>query len=211
MDQIQVKLETLHREISVEGALREEKVKALQALAGQVSELEAEGALLTRVDEVLLLISSKILGESVETLDKLLEAGLNLVFHDQRLSFETQVDRARGKTAVNFHLTVDGIKAPIMDSFGGGVLVVAGILLRVVTIMILGLRRELLLDESLSDLHAQYVPAASKLLKKLAKELGFTVLVVTHDPGLAAEADTHYEARPGRAGTEFHRVAQEKS
>lgn len=129
------------------------------------------------------------------------------VFEDQDLQFSTDVEKFRGRTSVKFRLTCAGVEAPIMDAYGGGVLAVAAVLLRVVVVMVLGLRRVLLLDESLSMVAKEYVPGTSRLLRKLASELGFAVLVVTHQDLLAEHADAHYRAvgLPGKSCA-FRRV-----
>lgn len=210
LERLRDRIGDLDRVLAVEVArLRDRRTEA-ERLAAEVEDLRSEEALLARVDAVLLQVSGKVLGQSTDKVDRLLEAGLNLVFDDQQVEFHTEIDRMRGKTSARFRLKVGGVEAPPMDAFGGGVLVVAGVLLRVVTIMVLGLERELLLDESLSHLSQQYVPNASRLLKKLSRELGFRILAVTHDPELAAHADRHYEARQRRGATEFHLVAGEK-
>lgn len=181
----------------------EERRKAVKRLEERVLALQDEEALLAKVDEVLLHVSSKVLGASTDKIDGLLQAGLRLVFDDQDLAFRTEVDRHRGKTSIEFHLKAGGVEAPIMEAYGGGVLVVAGVLIRVVTIMVLGMERVLILDESLSHLSGQYVPGASRLLRKLGDELGFTILAVTHDDALAEQADRHYVARAKGGATVF--------
>ena len=158
---------------------------------------------LERVEEVLQQISAKVLGQSVDTIDKLVTTGLKVVFDDQNLTFSTQIKKYRGKTSVTFHLAQDGNEAPLLTAYGGGVLALVGILLRVTTIIILGQRRFLVIDESLSHVHAQYIENTSRLLKKLGSELGFDILMVTHQPQFTTYAERHYEARQEGGTTTF--------
>jgi len=175
-------------------ALREAKQARLTDLEAEIANLLTEQDLLIKVDQVLLAVSSKVLGQSTGTIDKLVTAGLRIVFEDQKLEFKTEIEKYRGKTAVKFSLFENGQTAPLLDSYGGGVLVVASVLLRVVTIMVLGLRRLLLLDESLSHLSDQYIPNCSGLLRKLCVDLGFDVVLITHQAEFAIHADRHYRA-----------------
>jgi len=107
---------------------------------------------------------------------------------------------------VRFILLQDGQEAPITDSYGGGVIVVAGVLLRVVTIMALKARRFLVLDETLAHVSKQYVPNVSKLLNKLCLELGFNILMVTHTEEFSDYAQTHFRVKAGKMGTEIEKV-----
>jgi hypothetical protein len=199
-------LRRLDQEIARHEGVRMARSEAVARLRALVEDGEHEAGVLEKVNEALLLLSAKVLGTSTEKIDRLVTAGLRLVFDDQAIGFETTVDRKRGKAQVEFRVTCDGIEAPPTEAYGGGLVVVIGVLLRVVAVMLLKQRRVLVLDESLSMLSIQYVPGASRLLNKLAGDLGFDILMITHQDLFAAHAKKHYEARRGTKGTEFHLV-----
>lgn len=178
---------------------------ASQNLRAELVNLNEQSDLLTKVEQTLLHISTKVLGQSVETVDKLVTTGLRVVFDDQVLEFKTATTRQRGRTGVKFDLLDGGIPHPLADSFGGGVLAVVGVLLRVTTIMSLDLRRVLFLDESLSHVAPKYVDNTSALLKKICDELDFTISLVSHTPEFASQADNHFEASKSASGTVFRR------
>lgn len=202
-DQLTARLADLHERLAVARSRLDDRAKIVRELADLVRQLTEEERLLQRVDEVLLQISSKVLGQSTTKIDKLVTHGLRVVFEGEDLEFRTAVERFRGKTAVRFKLTCDGVEAPLLEAYGGGPLAVAGVLLRVVAIIVLGLKRVILLDESLSFVSEQYTEATSKLLRKLCADLDFTILMVTHNPKFAQYADRHYEARRSPEGTIF--------
>jgi DNA repair ATPase RecN len=188
-------------------AQREDRLNRLNALQTEMGTLNREIDLNAQAEQVLQHVSSKVLGQSVATIDKLVSVGLKLVFDDLNLEFKTEVDRSRGKTSIKFKLLENGHEAPILSSYGGGPLVLCGVLLRVVTIIILGLDRTLLLDESLSHVSAEYHVTASHFLNKICQELDFTIVMVTHQPLFAEHATRHYEARRRADGpTYFHEV-----
>lgn len=193
---MQQKLRELDHRVTVLEARYEDRVKNLASLEQEVLALTEQAELLTKTEQVLLHISTQLLGQSTKTIDKLVTAGLRLVFDDQNLEFRTVTDKMRGKTAIRFQLLDNGRSTPIMDSYGGGVLVVAGILLRVVTITALNLRRVLFLDESLAMVSSQYLDNTSRLLRKMADELDFKVVLVTHQEELAAHATVRYRVEP---------------
>lgn len=176
-------------------------------MEAMVAHLNSEIAVLSQVDAALNEISSRVMNQSVVSIDKMITTGLKFVFDDMKLEFRTSIEKVRGKTSVRFSLLQDGTEAPIMDSYGGGVIVVAGVLLRIVTVMTLNARRFILLDETLAHVSKQYVPNISRLLNKLCAELGFDILMVTHTDEFAEFANTHFRARqePG-GGTVFDKV-----
>lgn len=183
--------------------LYKERNEEVIRLEKELEVLTTEIDLLGKVDQTLQAVSAQVLGQSTQTIDQLVTAGLKSVFTDQKLEFRTVVDKFRGKTSIRFELFEDGQTAPLMDSFGGGVLSMIGVLLRVTTIIVLGHRRILFLDESLSHLSEQYVPSASAMLKKICSDLDFTVLMVTHEPLFAQHANRHYEAKKKAGSTMF--------
>jgi len=196
-------LNDFDRRLAALEALFDQRSQAVENVILEIQRLSERRDLLSRVDQTLLLISSQVLGQSTDQIDKLVSSGLRLVFEDQDLDFRTHVEKFRGKTSIRFELLHDGITAPMMDSFGGGVLCVAGVLLRIVTIMALGLKRVVFLDETLSHLSEQYIQNASRLLKKLSEDLDFTIVLVTHADGYADHADKHYVAKGEQTGTKF--------
>jgi len=196
------RLRELELAIQSLSTLYNEREKRVNDIDVVLNGLISEADLLDKVEKVLQSISSRVLSQSTKNIDKLVTAGLKIVFNDLNLELRTTVDRYRNKTSIKFDLYENGQTAPIADSYGGGVLVVAGVLLRVATIVTLGLRRMLVLDESLAFLSVKYHDNASRLLKKLCTELKFTVVMVTHADTLAVHADKHYEAkRDGKATT----------
>lgn len=171
------------------------RLKEKAVLEQELTKLYNSADILEKVDQALLQISTKVLKQSTETIDKLVTVGLKSVFNDQVLEFSSTTEKSRGKTAVKFRLTEGGKTFPLTDSFGGGVLAVTGVLLRATTIMVLNLKKVMILDETLANVSEGYIENASKLLKGLCSELGFTILMVTHQAEFASHADRHYQAK----------------
>lgn len=202
------RVDDLFLELSVADGARISAERALADLEERMATMAQNIHVLGQVDTVLNELSIRLMNQSTSSIDKMVASGLRFVFDDVDLDFRTVVDKFRGKTSVKFILTQNGEEAPIMDSYGGGVIVVAGVLLRIVTIMTLRAKRFLLLDETLAHVSAQYVPRVSELLLKLCNELGFSILLVTHNADFAEFASTHFEARADSpsGGTVFNKV-----
>lgn len=200
------RLANADRTLTAAEHLRDERAREVKRLDKEVVTLQESVELLDKVEQTLQAVSSRILGKSTDVIDKLVTAGLKAVFYDQKLEFKTVVDKYRGKTSIKFELYDNGQTAPLMSAFGGGVVVVVGVLLRIVTIIVLGQRRLLFLDESLAHLSEEYHENASALLKKLCEKEGFTILMVSHQEGFVQHADKHYRAKKGKDGTTFEVV-----
>lgn len=195
IDELTDQLLSLERVLAVSESTYSNRADALAILTSECLALTGEIDLVTKVNQALLFISNKVLAQSTDVIDRLVTLGLKSVFDDLSLEFKTSVDKLRGRTALRFELWQDGHTVPLTDSYGGGVLSVVGVLLRVVTIIVLKLNRILLLDESLSFLHSpRYIASAGVMLKRLAKDLNFTILMVTDDGRFAENADVHYTA-----------------
>lgn len=200
---IEQKIQGFEQQTVALEAKRSEREQEVQRLEKELEVLTEDVELLDKVEKTLQAVSSKVLGASTKTIDRLVSTGLKSIFYDQNLEFKTCIDKYRGKTSIKFELFEDGHTHSLMDSFGGGVLTVIGVLLRVTTIIVLGKRKILFLDESLNHLSEQYVPAASELLKKICAQLDFIVVMVTHEPLFAQHADKHYEAKKLNGATVF--------
>lgn len=183
-----------------------ERRRRLHKLEMECKELSERVTNIAKSEQVLMLMSQEILGKSTATIDDLLTNGLRAVFNDQSLTFKTTIDKYRGRTAVKFQLLENGYSKPLMESYGGGPLAMAALLLRIATIILLDMRRVLFLDETLAHLSEAYHANASKLLKSLCRELDFQIVMITHQPAFAEYADNHYEVTPSHAGPIFTRV-----
>lgn len=203
-------LTELDKQLSIKETQRVDRKAHLTLLEEEVAKLETESDLLGRVDQALLAVSIKILARSTKNIDRLVTMGLRATFDDLKFDFVATSQNFRGKTSISFDLLQDGRSVPLREGYGGGVLVVIGVLLRIVVVMALGLKRVIILDESLSHLAAKYRPNASKLLRKLCEELGFTIVMVSHDPEYAEEANFHYEAFKEKNGSTGFRMLKGK-
>lgn len=200
---VETRLSQLEKILSRFEIQKEQQIKSLENLSREMTRLGNEIFLNEASEKVISQISQRILGSSTSNLDKLITSGLRIVLPDQNLEFKTEITTYRKKTAIEFKLIQDGKVVPLLDSYGGGVLVLIGVLLRVMVIILLDMRRILLLDETLMHLASKYIPDASKLMKKLCDKLGFTILMITHQPDYATYADNHFEARPSVDGVKF--------
>lgn len=177
-------------------ALRDSIRSQVDETESKIKELENEEALLDLVASLLRqLIDSEVM-EGVHTVEQLQSEGLAAIFHDQQLSAKAAVKEERGKVTVHL-MTVEKngdveIEGESGDSFGGSVLTMEEIFLRISVIFQRGLRPLLLLDETLGAVADKYVDRAAGFLSTLSDRLGMDILLVSHDDAVVSAAKHAY-------------------
>lgn len=200
---IELVMDSLIKGVSAFKGVRDSLNDQLKELEGREDELVRSRELLRKCETLFTQLVVKVTEQSLERFTSLVTRGIQYVFSDPSLVFSATVEKFRGKTAVKFSMGED---VPILQSYGGGLVTVISVLVRVYVIMSIEGRRVLFLDESLSHLSRDYVPRISKLLRKLSEELGFKILMISQDPTFTSECTSHYEAvRKQDKGTVFEK------
>jgi len=172
-------------------------------LEGKIETLDGEVKVLEMVSELFRTLIDKEIQQAVETLKRLQSKGLGVVFEDQEVSVEASVSVKRGKVSVDLATCQDGSEGNAMESYGGSVVTLQSILLRLMVIKRRGLRPCLFLDESISAISEEYAKNMSKFFQTLCRKLGLDMMVITHNAELAEHADKIYRVRKGEGGVFF--------
>lgn len=176
--------------------LRKSAQKALAEVKAEVQRLENEAELLDLVCELIRRLIDQEVTAGVKAVETLQSEGLQAVFDDQILRVQAEVETLRGKISVNLITQhEDGgnvIEGSPEDAFGGAVLTVQSILLRIIVVLRRGLRPFLVLDESLPAFDNNYVVNMGRFLTALTERLGVDILMVTHNQALVEAADRAY-------------------
>jgi len=130
--------------------------------------------------------------ESREKLEKLLTFGLRTVFKDQVLSVDLDEAMERNKHSLKINLVHNGTQKPLFGSFGGGVVNVAGNVLRILTVVSMQMKRFLVLDEQFSMVSENYVPNVAELMRKLCDKMNMDILMITHKEAFKEYANKIY-------------------
>ena len=142
----------------------------------------------------------------------LLTDGCQSIFADMDLSVVEQVGVERGKVSVTFETVEkkgDGleIRGDAVESFGGGVAAVQGMLLRLYTVLGKGMRSLIVADEPLATVSVQYVPAVGSFLRRVCESSGLDLLLVSHKAGFQEHAEVVYSAKRNGSTTEVKRLS----
>jgi len=132
-----------------------------------------------------------------EEIDALTTNALRTVFEDPTVSFETTFLSKRNQIEAEFSLTFANkkkkITGDILDSFGGGVVDVITIALRLILLELLKIPGPIVLDEPGRMIAAQYIENFGNFLHSIGKQFERQIILITHNDKLADYADNRIE------------------
>ncbi len=201
--------------IDVSKALVTVTTMAQSARARQVSaqknltDAQQEHALLEQTDLVLRAILKHQTDSAFQEVEQLLLKGLQAVFGPEWTGVHLNVTQKHGRLWADISFKYGDVEGPPLEAFGGGPASVAAFLLRFLVVRRCGLAPLLLLDESFSQVSASAIPALGKFLRLLVDKLGFTILLVTHQPLFLESATKAYRATHDGNQTTFTPVKGE--
>lgn len=120
-------------------------------------------------------------GKFIKSLNDMLNFAVRSIFNDRDYSIEIRVEE--NKATIRLKYTDDEgnkIDADIKDC-GGGIKSVIGMLMQIHTLYKYRAEPILFLDESLSQISAEYLGNMLGLLNELATKNGLKILLITHD------------------------------
>lgn len=131
------------------------------------------------------------IGKIKVKIETLVNSGLSSIFDDSlKLVIDSSVKYS--KTTFKLQVSHNGVIG-MEKSHGGGVLSVVAFILRIVVTLLTDKRKFLIFDESLSMVSIGYQEKLSQFIRKLCDDLGFTILLVSHQPVLGDCANVKYE------------------
>lgn len=156
---------------------------------------ESDIEILIKVNQVLRKLLEDLAQENLSPMDKIVTEGLRRVFFDQEdIVFKSELVDTAKQLQIKFKTEQGDVSGKSLDNFGASVTVVESLLLRILVLLKMKLAPVLLLDEAMAQVSDQYVEPLGRLIKKLCKDLGLTVLLVTHKKGFQDTADIVYQA-----------------
>lgn len=157
----------------------------IQRLMSEVSILESCATFFNKtielkVDEV----STKI--------EDIINKGLAYIYGaDYRFKLHKSIKR--NKTTFSFELcNIETGVAGFEETHGGGIMALISFLFRIVVIAILNKPRLIMLDETLSAVSIEYQEKLSNFIKQIADDMGFVIIIISHQPTLAEKSNIQY-------------------
>lgn len=200
------RLDRLRERASKAEALRDDLKSRLEQTSAEVKGLTSEIEKLVKVEELFRALMDRLVVDQVRTLETVVTDGLQTIFFDQNLHFESDIEPKYNKVSIEFHLRQGGKEDPMtirgrpLESFGGGASSVVALILRVLTLLKLKRLPFLVLDETLLAVSDEYIAATGQFLKVLAKSMNLHFLLVTHKTAYCDHADLAYQGREDVVG-----------
>lgn len=170
----------------------ESDVVRLNELGEQITKIREEQALLetskTVMDE-----AKKILTKtSLEYCERLATVAVKTIFN---LPAAVKYSSTDGKFYLAFD---DGMVSDIAGDEGGGIKTVISFVFSLYLVIKSNSRRVMFFDEAWTQVSAEYFPAFIAFVKQICVELGFEILLVTHDERITLnDVDTAYFMEKG--------------
>ena len=142
-------------------------------------------------------LQSIIDGTSSSNLRRVVEIvnmALDSVFNGQGIVFDIVSSVKRGVPVYELKLSQNGVEGSL-NSFGGGVLSVVSVVLKVMLNVMAKRSPIICLDETLSGLSEEYIPAMSALLRDICNRFGIYLILVTHQRKFLSCCDYAFKVR----------------
>lgn len=183
----------LNRDISKVESYRDILSDQIKSLDKNVKDLNYRAELNQNSSEVFKSWLEELLNENINSISDLATTGLRNIIDDQNLTFKIKPEYRNNRLWMKFVLDNNGIEGDPISSFGGGIVLIVSLILRLSMMSRLKTGNLLLLDESMSAVANRYVPAAADFMKYLSEQLGINILMVTHNDEFMDNAHIAYE------------------
>lgn len=196
--------------------LKDEKLgleKSIEILSNQNKKLNNEiGALINEIsvlDSCATFFNKTIelkVDEVSSKIEDIINKGLAYIYGaDYRFKLHKSIKR--NKTTFSFELcNIESGVAGFEETHGGGIMSLISFLFRIVVIAILNKPRLIMLDETLSAVSIEYQEKLSNFIKQIADDMGFTIVVISHQPTLAEKSHIQYVVSKAQGFSKVLRV-----
>lgn len=125
---------------------------------------------------------------NINRIETLVNSALASIFYDQDIKFKIKQETKRNLNCYSFVTMKDGVEGSI-HSFGGGIMAVEAMVLKILFNLLSKRYPLLILDESLSFVSERYIEGTSKFIKELSEEFSLPIALVTHQQSFKENAD----------------------
>jgi chromosome segregation ATPase len=215
------RLEALCRRAARVEVLRDRLATERADKSAEVDRLTTDIEKLLKVEELFRALMDQLVVKQVRALESVVTDGLQTIFYDMDLHFESDIETKYNKIAIDFQIREGAADDPLavrgrpLDSFGGGTSSVAALILRVLTVLKLKRLPFLILDEALLAVSDEYIAPTARFLKALAQSMNLHFLLITHEPAYCEHSDRAYQSHQELVGEQrtlrVRQVAKVKS
>lgn len=194
MEVLSLKVDSLMRVFDKEsGRLDQLQIRRTE-LSKEIDSYQSDQLILQKTYEALKSLMEAMSEDNIVKVQDLVTFGINSIFGERYkdLKFTIESSTKRDQLFYEFLLEVDGVKAPLDGSFGGGMICVISLILRILISVNLGLYPFILLDESLNGVSPEFQQRTAEFLQTIAEQLSVDILLVSHQEQFTMGANKRY-------------------
>jgi chromosome segregation ATPase len=189
----EMRYSTVMSRIDFIDGMYQSKKKQLKEREVEVSTLECESVILEKTEKILKHLIDSLAKKDLTKMDKLVTYGLNTIFPDKDIRFQSELVERGSKLRINLNTI---FKDQEVDSDSqGSITVIESFLLRVLCILKLKKAPFLYMDEPFGAIDSQYAYKVSPLIAEISKKLKLDILLVTHNPTFMEDANIAYKIK----------------
>ena len=125
--------------------------------------------------------------------EQLVTQGLRSIFEDDTILFNIEFVTKRNQIEAEFTLSREDakthIQGEILSTYGGGVVDVISISLRIIIMQLMKIKGPLILDEPGKNISAQFISAFGKFLTEVSNTFNRQIIMITHNSKLVEFAN----------------------
>lgn len=193
LKQVQERLDSFKMKLVVADTRKEEYISQLNVKTAECEELKKNNKVF--VDVLYLLEQCNIAARDFVKVkvEQLVTQGLRSVFENPTIQFNIDFITKRNQIEAEFTLSREEegtrIQGDILSTYGGGVVDVISISLRIIIMQLMKIKGPLVLDEPGKMISAQFIGAFGKFLTEVSNTFDQQMILITHNDRLADFAD----------------------
>lgn len=188
--QIEESVKKLRTRITQIKTLKDDRKAQIDQNKSKLDVLEKRAQLLGDVNKLLQQCNVTSRDYVKEEVEKLTTQALQSIFEDPKLAFTINFVSKRNQIEAEFLLSRggQGSNDDILYTYGGGIVDVVSISLRIILSQLLQLKGPLILDEPGKNISAQFIENFGRFLDEVSRAFNRQIILVTHNERLAAFA-----------------------
>lgn len=195
--QVQDRLNSFKLKLVKEDVRKEEYTQQLNMKIEECEKLEKSNEVLAKALSLLEQCNITARDFVKTEVEQLVTRGLRSVFEDTTIQFNIDFVTKRNQVEAEFTLfrEKDGarIRGDILATYGGGIVDVISISLRIIIMQLMQVKGPLVLDEPGKMISAQFINAFGKFLTEVSNTFNRQIIMITHNGKLAEFADNAIE------------------
>lgn len=197
LTQVQERLDNFRLKLVKEDARKEELTLQLNEKTLECGKLEKNNKVL--MDVLGLLEQCNIAARDFVKIEveQLVTQGLRSIFEDATIQFNIDFVTKRNQVEAEFTLSHEEdevrIQGDILSTYGGGIVDVISVSLRIIIMQLMKIKGPLILDEPGKMISAQFIGAFGKFLTESANAFDRQIIMITHNSKLVEFANNTIE------------------